>query len=457
MPNPYNYGMPNNNYIYRPPEPPAHPQNYIYQQPALPNNQQIYQQPNNGNWGPMPAAPRPGNVPLPPVHVPMPPPPINSLYASTSNHRQYDYVPMPPPPHPKIIPLPAYEPPRQNNLHPLAQQEVRRNPLPSTSRPPAAPPAQSSSRPRANTLAATPPKFDVRGNDVAATQRESRWAVHLWSNMSSSQTSLLVNHMHQMIGTLRSCESRFSEFTAGMDKATVADLHRGLRKAGELERELKDWSRSGESSAVLANRLQGSIKQTIDVLGSAMNYYKPAVSQQIRSQSVFTDRGRQKIRSDQVRSSSRENRHAGIVDTLNRRPSTENFFPQRINHAKSSNERIPTSDTAKRFKVSGTPFIAGASGTGQFVIQHLEMSKPFAQCSSQEKQSREKILIMYAALMTLSGHHSVMETLMIGRKLGYLADLPDPLQGPGGYDKCMKALDSRLRSMGMDANVRLRA
>jgi len=85
------------------------------------------------------------------------------------------------------------------------------------------------------------------------------------------------------------------------------------------------------------------------------------------------------------------------------------------------------------------------------------MSKPFAQCSSQEKQSREKILIMYAALMTLSGHHSVMETLMIGRKLGYLADLPDPLQGPGGYDKCMKALDARLRSMGMDANVRLRA
>ncbi|MFI3310673.1 hypothetical protein [Ewingella allii] len=155
MPNPYNYGMPNNNYIYRPPEPPAHPQNYIYQQPALSNNQQIYQQPNNGSWGPMPPAPRPSNVPLPPVHVPMPPPPINSLYASTSNNRHYDYVPMPPPPHPKTIPLPAYEPPRQSNLHPLAQQEVRRNPLPSTSRAPA--PAQSTSRPRANTLAATPP------------------------------------------------------------------------------------------------------------------------------------------------------------------------------------------------------------------------------------------------------------------------------------------------------------
>jgi hypothetical protein len=348
---------------------------------------------------------------------------------------------------PKTIPLPVMPDPRVYNaqLHPLAQQETRRNP------------AQSSSRPRANTLAAAPPKLDVRGNDIEATQRESRWAVQLWSRLTPQQAQPFVAHLHQMIATVRASESRFPQLASNMDKKSAADLHKGFSKASSLDRELKEWVRSGGDGAELASRLQSYIKQTIDLLGFVMDAQAPAVSNALRAQPFFTDRGRQKLRTEQIRSSSRDNKHAGIADTLNRRRSTENFFPQRINHAKSSLARMATSDTARRFQASGTPFIAGASGTAQFIIGHLEAQRPFAQCSPHEQQSREMLLVMYTALMTLSGHHSVMESLIVGRRLGYFADLPDPLQGPGSYNTSMRALDSRLRKMGLDANVRMRA
>lgn len=444
MPNPYNYNAPNMAYFYRPPEPPAHPPAPSY---------------------PMPAAPMPRTVPLPPLYSNMPAhSPYPVAYHQPPSHPIYSNMPPAPPPPPKpmprTIPLPVIPDSRAYHaqLHPLAQQETRRNPASSSNtRAPAPPPAQSSSRPRANTIAAAPPRLDVRGNDIEATQRESRWAVQLWSHLTPQQAQPFVAHLHQIIATVRASENRFPHMASKIDKKSAADYQKGFSKASSLERELKEWVRTGGDGAELASRLQGYIKQTIDLLGFVMDSQSPAVSNTLRAQPFFTDRGRQKLRTEQIRSSSRDNKHAGIADTLNRRRSTENFFPQRINHAKSSNARVATSDTARRFQASGTPFIAGASGTAQFIIGHLEAQRPFAQCSPPERQSREMLLVMYTALMTLSGHHSVMESLIVGRRLGYFADLPDPLQGPGSYNTSMRALDARLRKMGLDANVRMRA
>jgi len=301
--------------------------------------------------------------------------------------------------------------------------------------------------------------LDVRGNDVAATQRESRWAVQLWSHLSPAQCNLFVTQLHQMIKSVRACEHQFNNITAGvgMDKAASASLFQGFRKAGELEWHLKKWAKNGENSVALANRVQSSIKQTIDLLGTAMKYYTPGLYKALRHQPVFTDRGRQSIPGELRRRDSYENRHAGIADTENRRPSTENFFRHNITHAKSSSIRQRGSQTAQRFQDSGTPFIAGASGTAQFIIHHMELPGPYSGATPQERQAREALLVMHAALMTLSGHHSVMESLIVGRNLGYFADLPDPLQGRDGYRNCMRALDGRLRSMGLDAGVKLRS
>ncbi|MCU1728313.1 hypothetical protein NTD86_15110 [Pseudomonas sp. 7P_10.2_Bac1] len=64
----------------------------------------------------------------------------------------------------------------------------------------------------------------------------------------------------------------------------------------------------------------------------------------------------------------------------------------------------------------------------QFVLQALEMQKPHAQRSWVELSEMMNLLITHCAVMVAGGHHSGAQTLLPGRKPGYLSNLPDPLK-----------------------------
>jgi hypothetical protein len=302
-----------------------------------------------------------------------------------------------------------------------------------------------------------PPALDRRGNNVEATRRESRWATQVWKQLTPEQAGLFVDHLYQLVDAGRYYRQELVKILPRMDKTEAAESMARFRHVDEVEKSLDEWMRSGGSGSELAERLldKRDFKNLLDLVGKLQETMDPVLRNRIRAQPFFTDRGRQLMPEDQVRESSLMNRHAGIADGLHRRRSTENFFSKDIEHAKADYERIPSSDTSRRFSRGGTPFVGGISGSAQFIVQHMEMQCPFRERPLPERQQMEQLLLMHAALMTAGGHHSIMETLLPGRMLGYFADLPDPLRSRDGYDVCMTALDARLRQMGMSAQIRL--
>nr|WP_154324428.1 hypothetical protein [Pantoea sp. 201603H] len=193
----------------------------------------------------------------------------------------------------------------------------------------------------------------------------------------------------------------------------------------------------------------------LDLRGMLLEITDSSLYDSMREQSFFEDRGRNMIHATRVRQNSLFNRHAGIATEVNRRPSVENFFSKNTEHAKADYERSESSSTAQQFRQSGAPFITGASGTMQYIFQHLEVLKPHSKLTQEEREAAETKLLTHTAIMVAGGHHSIVEALLPGRQLGYFSDLPDPLNGKNGYRDFMRALDTRLARLNMSGGVRL--
>ncbi|WP_128176640.1 hypothetical protein [[Pantoea] beijingensis] len=306
-------------------------------------------------------------------------------------------------------------------------------------------------------------EFDNRGNDAAATQRESSWSVNVLRSIHPDLATNFLQHIASLItGPLTATTEFKQKFKASLESRNisptdVAALMTGFEHAETLKQSIQDGVIRNETPTALILRLVESndFKIMLDLNGMLLEARDPETRRAIRRQPLFRDRGRIDVPKERVRSQSVYNRHAGIADELHRRPSTENFFNRNINHAKSSNMRDPLSETAKQFSKSGTPFIAGASGTMQVILHHMEQEKPYASLTAKERQSVETNILIHTALLVASGHHSIVEVLQPGRKLGYFSDLPDPLQGKKGYRNFMRALDSRLAALNLSAATRL--
>lgn len=305
-----------------------------------------------------------------------------------------------------------------------------------------------------------PAELDHRQNDVGATQRESSWAVKTLENISPAQTKLFLPHIFNLIATTHNYKQAYDTHlrqTPGMTTATHAAQMARFSHADAVKKNINEGVKRREPATELIKRLLDTLdfKQMLDLTGALLELTNPGLHHAIREQPFFTDRGRTMRRQDQVRDSSLFNRHAGIADELHRRPSTENFFKQGIVHAKADFMRAPESSTARQFSKSGVPFIVGASGSMQFILQALEMQKPQAQRTPVERAQVETLLLTHTAVMVAGGHHSIVEALLPGRKLGYFNDLPDPLKGKNGYRDFMQAFDARLAALNMNGGVRL--
>lgn len=309
----------------------------------------------------------------------------------------------------------------------------------------------------------TPPgQLDRRGNDVGATRRESSWAVHTLQNISPAQAKMFLPHIFDLINTTNNYKQAYNTYlqqTPGMTQQTFNSEMARFGHVDALKKSLGEGVKNREPATQLMQRLVDTLdfKKMLDLTGALLELTNKDIHDTIRDQPFFTDRGRTLLREDQVRDSSLFNRHAGITEEPHRSPSTENFFKQGIVHAKADYVREPNSLTSKQFSRSGVPFISGASGSMQFILQALEMQKPQAQRSPQERAALETLVISHAALLVAGGHHSLAETLLPGRKLGYFSDLPDPLNGRNGYRDFTRALDTRLAALGMNGGVRLSA
>jgi hypothetical protein len=129
----------------------------------------------------------------------------------------------------------------------------------------------------------------------------------------------------------------------------------------------------------------------------------------------------------------------------------DDFFDEGIHHEKGAVERIKESDTSRMFGSSGTPFIAGASGTVQIVAMIMEVGGKFQDLSKEEKDQREIILGLIAAAGVVGGNHSMMESILAAKLYGYFAQVPDSLESARGYDRAIAALENRLNELGLSA------
>ncbi|WP_150667360.1 hypothetical protein [Pandoraea anhela] len=295
------------------------------------------------------------------------------------------------------------------------------------------------------------PLLDRRGNDVNAVRRESTWATQVWQHVTPEQMQHFVSHLQELVHIGKLARQKTFASLPRMPREEVDALMARFNVVDTVERSLNEWAMTNGSGPDLAQRLLDNkdFKELVDVVGGFNYELAPRLHDAMRSPVFFTDRGRQLMPESQVRESSVMSRHAGITEGIHRSPSTENFFTKDIMHAKGDIERLPQSRTSARFSQVGMPFIGGISGSGQFIAQHIEMQKPFQQRTPMEKAQAEQLMLMHAALMTAGGHHSVMETVLSARTVGFFADIPNPLRNGGSYAESIRALGVRARQLGL--------
>lgn len=267
--------------------------------------------------------------------------------------------------------------------------------------------------------------LDARGNDPAATKRESSWAVKVVSDVSDSDLQLQLAHARKLA-------------------ADNADMPLGQRLQQALDN-LPPNPTGIQITELLLDRNAG-FKELMDFVGGSVSNTRPDLKDKGRNQPFFQDRGRKTM--ERTRSPSFSNRHGGITTGRDRSGSTTDVFVANTQHAKGALIGDQSSETYKKFQESGAPFIGGASGTMQFIVMELEATKPIDQLSNAERQEREKLLALNSARLVAGGHHSMSECLIAAQAYGYFSNVPDPLKD---YDASMKALEKHFGNLGLDS------
>jgi hypothetical protein len=303
-------------------------------------------------------------------------------------------------------------------------------------------------------------QFDRRGNDVAATQRESIWSVVLLQDLSQENVALMKSHVLSLIEKGRAIEQGFEEIALDLYEEDEGFLRRNLGASQSVEDVMESLPEGADAASVfhrLLDETSGRFRALVDLVGHLENLEDPDRAAIARDLSIFIDRGRRRIPDDAMSIDSHHNAHAGISDKDHRPQIVENFFPGKIDHAKSAYEKIEDSETYRKFVENGIPFVSGVSGVMQQLCVIMEMDKGRESLSDFEWSERERILAMHAARMVAGGSHSVMECLLPAMAYGYFADVPDPMTPGVGYATSITALEDHLQRIGLDGSRALSA
>ena len=300
---------------------------------------------------------------------------------------------------------------------------------------------------------------DRRGNSIAATRRESSWSVELWRKLDQDKIRMVAELARSLADKGKALLPHFEEVLDLFDedrRNTVLPWFQAPPLVLAALERLPAEADGPELCELLLNE-DVQFRELLDLHGNIAEVQYPDISALARRRSFFEDRGRQLIDLGDRRRESLTNRHAGITDRENQTASTEDFFRGAVGHAKDGFERIEESETVKKFLDSGTPFISGVSGVIQQLAMLMEVDTPADSLSEEERQHRETIIGLMAAMLVVGGTHSMMEGILPAQAYGYFTDVPNPLDMVHGYDEAMAALERRFGELGLTTTKPLSA
>jgi hypothetical protein len=299
-------------------------------------------------------------------------------------------------------------------------------------------------------LQPNPTVLDRRGNDVAATQRESDWSVVMLRGLSEEKIALMKSHVSSLIEKGKAIEENFEEIAKDLYDEDEEVIRKEFGSPARVEKVLKIAPQ--EDAVSLFNALTDEpnvgFRSLIDLVGILENLEHPEWEAIARTLPIFVDRGREPIPDDNISMSSFYNTNAGIVDKDHQTDLTTDFFETKITHAKSLFVGMSISDTFEKFRASGVPFVSGVSGVMQQICVIMEADKQKDLLTHIEMEERERIIVMHVAGLVTGGNHSLMECLLPAMAYGYFQTVPNPLESPGGYKMAIAAFEQHLQVLG---------
>lgn len=201
-----------------------------------------------------------------------------------------------------------------------------------------------------------------------------------------------------------------------------------------------------------------------DVLAVKPNGEKVSLEQRhddVRAEDMFEYRGRVSV--DDLpdpeyqnlllsREDSIENYDAGIARHDDVPDEAQDFFDVPVVHGgKNFNVRTGNDwNTSALFESIGAPFIAGPSGSIEYLILSMEDdcngACPDGMVPRQFHHVREALIGLMTAILVAGGHHSVTECVAVAQAMGYFSKVPDILHD---YKAGLKAFSSYLVKLGV--------
>ncbi len=272
--------------------------------------------------------------------------------------------------------------------------------------------------------------LDARGNDPMATKRKSSWAAGFIQDPPGDVLATTLGYLNSI--------------PEQIGKKQITGATEFKQKLGGL-----GPTPTGLEFADFFANQDSRFKGMMDEVGNPLQDKFPELDAKAREQPFFKNRGRNKSPLPRERRLSMDSRHVGITTGADRTGDTKNVYSADRYHAKGAFLARLDDETVKKFQKSGAPFIAGASGTLQFIALEMENRKPFDQLEQAELQEREKVLTMMSVQHVAAGHHSMSECLLAAKVYGYFDDVPDPLID---YDASMKAFEKHIQGLGLGSD-----
>lgn len=179
----------------------------------------------------------------------------------------------------------------------------------------------------------------------------------------------------------------------------------------------------------------------------------------IRNLAIFRQRGRIELREHDLeergllREDSTHNTDAGIASQNFIPEEAREFFDVTVGHyGKNYNVRNDDEHAANLFASLGAPFVAGASGSIQYMALAMEddcrgkCERGLVPCELHDL--REALLGIMTAALVAGGQHSLTECLAVAQAMGYFEDVPDVLED---YVRAAGVFETYLATMGIGA------
>lgn len=241
-------------------------------------------------------------------------------------------------------------------------------------------------------------KTDIRGNNRRNTVMESRWAIGILNTLPKSAKKLWITTVKNA-DRIHGWEAK----SIPDDNAPVAEW---VQYIVHNPRKLHVWDKQQSE------------------------YDKQELKQHtiLRNQSFFVNRGRTDapLPLSRERSNSACNHAAGIVEYSYTPEELRDVFPTPQEHVKSlliPDRNNPTS-TAVLLQNQDAPFISGASGTAEACI--IDFHRGISDGRKYDRKDAETQILILAAVLITSGHHSLSEVILVAKFYGYFENVTDP-------------------------------